>query len=157
MTINPPPDKSFQPTIANRSGGVDIDADKAKIGGDVVGRDKIVSDNSIKTGNITNSTGIAIGAGASVTVISQAPATTSDASRKSGKRCAVILTALSVEYKAVRAHLSNFKEEKHPQGTIYERGTFGIGDKAWEVGLVEILVTTWHRIGAERTAVTGNR
>ena len=48
--------------------------------------------------------------------------------------CAVILTALPVEYLAVRAHLQALREEVHAQGTIYERGTFG----AWEVGIVEI-------------------
>jgi nucleoside phosphorylase len=140
MTANPPPEKPSQPITTNRSGGVDVDADKVEIGGDVTGRDKIVSDNSIKVGNITNASGVAIGTGASVTVINQAPVTAprSEAARKSGKRCAVILTALPIEYKAVRAHLSNFKEEKHPQGTIYERGMFGVGDKIWEVGLVEI-------------------
>ena len=140
MTTNPPPEKPSQPTTTNRSGGVDVDADKVEIGGDVTGRDKIVSDNSIKVGNITNANGVAIGTGASVTVINQAPVTAprSEAARKSGKRCAVILTALPIEYKAVRAHLFNLKEETHPQGTIYERGTFGTGDTAWEVGLVEI-------------------
>ena len=46
--------------------------------------------------------------------------------------CAVILTALPVEYLAVRAHLQALREEVHAQGTIYERGTFG----AWEVGIV---------------------
>jgi nucleoside phosphorylase len=139
MTTNPSPEESSQPTITNQSGGADIDANEITVGGDVVGRDKIVSDNSIKVGNVSGVTGLAIGPGASV-IINPTPASTPYASvaRTSDKRCAVILTALPVEYKAVRAHLSNFKEEKHPQGTIYERGTFGTGDKAWEVGLVEI-------------------
>ncbi|WP_199331021.1 MULTISPECIES: SUMF1/EgtB/PvdO family nonheme iron enzyme [unclassified Calothrix] len=48
--------------------------------------------------------------------------------------CAVILTAISVEYEAVRTHLTNLVEVKHPQGTIYERGKF----EAWEVGIAEI-------------------
>jgi nucleoside phosphorylase len=52
--------------------------------------------------------------------------------------CAVILTALSVEYLAVRAHLSDLQEEIHPQGTIYERGKFAQSQGAWDVGVVEI-------------------
>ena len=51
---------------------------------------------------------------------------------------AVILTALPVEYSAVRAHLTNPQEERHPQGTVYERGQFVAGVQTWEVGLVEI-------------------
>jgi nucleoside phosphorylase len=52
--------------------------------------------------------------------------------------CAVILTALPVEYAAVQAHLSNLREVVHPQGTIYECGQFIAGAKVWDVGLVEI-------------------
>ncbi len=51
--------------------------------------------------------------------------------------CAVILTAIPVEYKAVRAYLSELKEEVHPQGTVYERGQFTEEGKSWEVGIVE--------------------
>ncbi len=51
---------------------------------------------------------------------------------------AVILTALPVEYLAVRAHLSDLQEEMHPQGTIYERGKFATNGQGWEVGIVEI-------------------
>jgi nucleoside phosphorylase len=52
--------------------------------------------------------------------------------------CAVILTALSVEYMAVRPHLKDLQEEIHPQGTIYERGTFTASGQTWQVGIVEI-------------------
>lgn len=52
--------------------------------------------------------------------------------------CAVILTALSVEYLAVRCHLSDLQEEIHPQGTIYERGKFAQSQGVWDVGIVEI-------------------
>ena len=51
--------------------------------------------------------------------------------------CAVILTAILVEYKAVRSHLTQLKEEIHPQGTIYERGKFATEGKVWDVGIVE--------------------
>ena len=51
---------------------------------------------------------------------------------------AVILTALPVEYLAVRAHLSDLREEVHPQGTIYERGRFAGNGSVWDVGIVEI-------------------
>jgi nucleoside phosphorylase len=50
---------------------------------------------------------------------------------------AVILTALPVEYLAVRSHLSDLQEEMHPQGTIYERGKFAANGQEWEVGVVE--------------------
>lgn len=52
--------------------------------------------------------------------------------------CAVILTALSVEFSAVRSHLSDLQEEIHPQGTIYERGKFSEPNAVWDVGIVEI-------------------
>lgn len=52
--------------------------------------------------------------------------------------CAVILTALPVEYLAVRTPLSDLREEMHPQGTIYERGTFTANGHTWEVGIAEV-------------------
>jgi len=51
---------------------------------------------------------------------------------------AVILTALPVEYLAVCTHLTDLKEEMHPQGTIYERGKFITKGQAWEVGIAEV-------------------
>lgn len=53
-------------------------------------------------------------------------------------RCAVILTALSVEYRAVRDHLSNLKEEVHVRGTVYERGSFSTDAGILEIGIAEI-------------------
>lgn len=51
---------------------------------------------------------------------------------------AVILTALSVEYLAIRVHLSDLREEIHPQGTIYECGTFTAKGQNWTVRIAEI-------------------
>ena len=52
---------------------------------------------------------------------------------------ASILTALPVEYNAVRGFLTEINEETHKFGTVYERGNFrdSIGT-VWEVALVEI-------------------
>ena len=50
---------------------------------------------------------------------------------------AVILTAIHIEYMAVRAHLSDLSEDIHPKGTIYERGKFSGGGQEWEVGIVQ--------------------
>ena len=52
--------------------------------------------------------------------------------------CAVILTALPVEYQAVRPHLTRFRKETHPQGTIYGRGIFMSQSYSWDIGIVEI-------------------
>ena len=51
---------------------------------------------------------------------------------------AVILTALPVEYLAVRSHLDNLQEVMHPQGTIYERGQFQANGQTWDVGIAEV-------------------
>jgi nucleoside phosphorylase len=51
--------------------------------------------------------------------------------------CAVILTALPVEYEAVRAHLSALFEDKH-KGTTYERGKFISNGQEWEVGILQV-------------------
>jgi formylglycine-generating enzyme required for sulfatase activity len=52
--------------------------------------------------------------------------------------CAVILTAIPIEYMAVRIHLTGVREEIHPQGTIYERGKFTANGETWEVGIAEV-------------------
>src|SRR6266487_1783188 len=50
---------------------------------------------------------------------------------------AIILTALKVEYQAVRTHLSNVREDVY-KGTIYERGAFQPGNQLWDVGIAQI-------------------
>lgn len=56
----------------------------------------------------------------------------------SGPRRVVILTAIPVEYQAVRAYFINLHEETHPLGTVYERGTFSYQGRSWDVGIVEV-------------------
>jgi nucleoside phosphorylase/DNA repair ATPase RecN len=52
---------------------------------------------------------------------------------------AVILTALPVEYSAVKKHLVDIVEDTHPQGTVYERGTFICPNATlWHIGIAEI-------------------
>src|SRR5665647_2051307 len=53
-------------------------------------------------------------------------------------RRAVILTALRVEYEAVRAHITDPQEDTHPQGTVYEKGIFVSSNGTWEVLVAEI-------------------
>jgi len=55
-----------------------------------------------------------------------------------GKYKAVIITALSIEYEAVKKHISSVQEVTHPQGTVYECGKFSSCNKTWEIALVEI-------------------
>lgn len=50
---------------------------------------------------------------------------------------AVILTALRVEYEAIRAHLRAVGEETY-HGTVYGRGTFKAGQWSWDVAIAEI-------------------
>lgn len=50
--------------------------------------------------------------------------------------CAVILTAISVEYRAVREHLAQLQEEKLGD-TIYERGHFSTNGQSWDVIIME--------------------
>jgi nucleoside phosphorylase len=54
------------------------------------------------------------------------------------QRCVVILTALPLEYKAVRAYLEDIREEVHSQGTVYERGVFSSLHQVWDVVIGEI-------------------
>lgn len=52
---------------------------------------------------------------------------------------AVILTALPVEFEAVRSFLTNVQERVHPYNqNVYEWGMFTVNGKIWEVGIAEI-------------------
>jgi len=50
---------------------------------------------------------------------------------------AVILTALGLEYAAVRAHLGDQLEEREERGTLYELGTFTGRRGTWTVAIAE--------------------
>src|SRR5215211_1964390 len=50
---------------------------------------------------------------------------------------AAILTALPVEYGAVRAHLTDLKEVEH-KGTIFEVGTFVDDGRPWLVVIAQV-------------------
>jgi nucleoside phosphorylase len=51
---------------------------------------------------------------------------------------AVILTALSVEFEAVREFLPDSQIVHHPAGNIYEQGTFQGNGRTWMVGIAEV-------------------
>ncbi len=60
-------------------------------------------------------------------------------SHQERKYRAVILTALPVEFKAVKSFLTEIVEKIHPETkNIYKLGKFNAGGKVWEVGLAEI-------------------
>jgi|SRR5579859_1447605 len=50
----------------------------------------------------------------------------------------VVLTALPVEFQAVREHISDIHEEVHPAGTIYKCGTFMVPAGNWDVALAQV-------------------
>ncbi|MEM9299573.1 MAG: 5'-methylthioadenosine/S-adenosylhomocysteine nucleosidase [Bacteroidota bacterium] len=52
--------------------------------------------------------------------------------------CAVILTAIPVEYNAVREHLFDLEELTHPKGKVYEQGKFNGDNNEWKVGIAEV-------------------
>ena len=60
------------------------------------------------------------------------------APKSQSRNHAVILTAISEEYSAVRSHLIDLKEVEY-NGTIYETGPFiAKNDKLWNIAIVEI-------------------
>jgi len=57
---------------------------------------------------------------------------------KEGRLRAVILTAQANEWQAVCRYLTDQREEGHPQGTLYQRGTFAVHSDGWDVAVAEI-------------------
>ncbi|MBE9065285.1 5'-methylthioadenosine/S-adenosylhomocysteine nucleosidase [Leptolyngbya cf. ectocarpi LEGE 11479] len=51
---------------------------------------------------------------------------------------AVILTAISTEFKAVRTFLSDSQQVKHPEGNVYQKGIFKANNRTWTVGIAQI-------------------
>lgn len=58
--------------------------------------------------------------------------------KRRGDLRAVVLTALEVEYEAVRSHLRDLTSERHDQGTLYEVGAFDGDSGQWRVAIAEI-------------------
>lgn len=54
-----------------------------------------------------------------------------------GANTVVFLTALEVEFRAVRWHLTDLRAAEHYKGTLYEVGRFGSGTNPWTVALVQ--------------------
>jgi len=63
---------------------------------------------------------------------------TSGEATSGSPRRALILTALSVEFKAVQAHLHDVREDEDAVGTVYEVGRFGSGKSAWDVCIAQV-------------------
>jgi nucleoside phosphorylase len=51
---------------------------------------------------------------------------------------AVILTAIPLEYQAVKKHLLQVEEKIHPKGNVYEKGLFKGSYHSWKVGIAEV-------------------
>jgi nucleoside phosphorylase len=51
---------------------------------------------------------------------------------------AVILTAIPLEYQAVKKHLTQLEELTHPKGNVYEKGFFKGEYHEWEIGIAEV-------------------
>ena len=62
----------------------------------------------------------------------------------------MIVTALPVQYHAVRTHLAGISEDEHSEGDVYERGLFYAGERLWEVGIVEMGVGNPQRRAKDR-------
>lgn len=64
---------------------------------------------------------------------------------------AVIATAIPLEFEAVREHLADLCEYRHPAGTIYEEGKFSTAGVHWRIGVVET------GVGLDRAALEVSR
>lgn len=51
---------------------------------------------------------------------------------------AVILTAIPLEYQAVRKHVGELNELTHPKGNVYENGVFAGDYHTWDIGIAEV-------------------
>ena len=71
--------------------------------------------------------------------------------RLASRHRALIVTALPVEYRAVRKHLTTLQEFVTSLGMVGEVGTFGEGSAPWSVGVIQV------GMGNERAAVETDR
>jgi len=65
----------------------------------------------------------------------QAPGVPARETAPGVKRPVVVLTALDLEYQAVRAHLTGLRTRSHPQGTLFETGHLPGSDEAIAIAL----------------------
>ena len=123
----------------NLNSGIDQRAENSTLGGEM---QAIQGDNNTQQQNNLNQEifkNLQVSGDLTVSNITHINQTTNNTPKATEKSfCAVILTAIAVEYNAVRRHLTDLKEETHSQGTIYERGKFTGNGKTWEVGIVEV-------------------
>jgi nucleoside phosphorylase len=87
-------------------------------------------------GSVTNSP-IQQGTSNSSQTLNSAPMEREKGSSPQQGNCAVVLTALPVEFMAVAKHVTDIRRIAHPHGTLYEHGTFLASSRSWRVGIVE--------------------
>ena len=75
------------------------------------------------------------------------------ADNKTERPCAIILTAIPVEYNAVRSHLTQLQEMPHRHGSIYERGIFTSEKQTWDVVIKQIDAENTGAAGAAQLAI----
>lgn len=98
-------------------------------------RDLLVTAVQQNPGNASLRAAAAIGGAAVATPVAPTPVSTPTAAT----RKAVVLTALPLEFRAVREQLTDLHESTHPSaGTVYDVGRLASGHGDWEVALVEV-------------------